>query len=451
MFLAYLLLIVIATPFSVPWPVRISFWIFSLILFWIIALPERSEIKDGWPEIKWQWLILPIALILISRLLPFFRWGEFPLGADAAVYIENYTWPASAFYGAQIVINLLLGLTIYLITKEYFGQPTAFLAFMIFSLSEAQFLNYWLVYSKTTAAIILSLAAFYFLEKKSWLAIPTGWAVIIIHPLTFLPFAAAAILRSVNVSTIIILLSGLAIGWEQLFGYLYYSQKYLGGAFDPGLEPGLLGHFVEPAFYQNFLALSYLPLAIMGLIRLADQKKFNYLFFYTVINFFLIFLRFTFHHRFLIHLDVMMIILAAWILKDLLAGWWKINGGRLAAGAIFIFLAANIFYQSWQMEPLINSQELAVIKNFSTTESNSLVAATDPLYFSVLTTFSGRPTINLEQINQQESKLPIYFYIGRRTADHSQIIHSLGLLLGPERKIIKLSEINGEIYKTAPR
>ena len=366
--LGYILLVWLSTPATLNWQSKLIFWSFSLFLYWLVGLDYQ---KNNF-VINRHWLWLPALLLVLTRLLPFFHWGEFPLAADAGVYIATFKpyVPIPVIYAFYILLNLSLGFGIYHIAKKYFDEKTAFFSLLIFSLSLSQFLTYWVFYAKMTVALLFSFLSIYLLEKKSWWAIPASVLIGYFHPLTLLPFLLAILLFSVfkkekrkflAVNFISILGISFIINWGDFLGYLYYTEKYLTGNYFKGISEVLAGNFVQIDFYQNFLALIYLPFALLGFIRLIYNKKYDFLFFYALINFSLIYLNFIFHNRFIILLDIVFIILAGEVLLSFLKIVWINTSAKLVSFLIFIILSINLAYQSWITEPLINKKELEEI------------------------------------------------------------------------------------------
>ncbi len=376
---------------------------------------KECEIK-----INKSWLWLPFSILVLSRLIPFFRWGEFPLAADAGVYIENFRPYVSipVIYTIHILLNLLAGFGIYEVTKKYFNEKAAFFSLLIFSLSISQFLVYWVFYAKMTAAIALTLFAANLIQKKSWQLIPIAILIGFFHPLTLLPFLLTILLFSIFeknrffllVSFFSVLVSSFFINWDKFWGYVYYAEKYLRGDYARGISEILAGNFVQLDFYQNFLALIYLPFAILGFIRLVYNKKFTFLFYYALVNFSFVYLNFIFHNRFIILLDIIFIILAGEVLLNFLQIFWTNKLMRIIFTIILVVLIGNIAYQSWVMEPIINNKELEEIKLFSKTENGIPVASSDTRYIHVLKGYGGHPIVNLEEISNKE----VYIYMGRR-------------------------------------
>ncbi len=442
MFLAYLLLIVLATPFSASWPVKIVFWGFSLFLYWILTADLGFRIYDL--RFNRWWLLLPLAILITSRLLPFFHWGDFPLGADAAIYLKDYFLPPLIIYSLYLVSNFLLAAAVYFLVKKNYGREAAFFSLLIFSLSLSQFLFYWAFLPKMMLGAIFTLIAFYFLKDKPWLAAGAIALTGIVHPPAFLPLFITTVFFLPLKALLALILVLLARG-QELLSALYYSEQYLRGA--PETAFLFSGQFVDFDFYAGLLGLLYIPFAAIAVTRMIQSKKITPLVLYFLICLILIFTNFLFHNRFIILFDLAAIILAGPILKDFVLWLWQSRLGKLAVVIVIVIVTANAFYQSWLTEPLINSQELTEIKSLAKLDPEAMIVAGDNLYYSVLYGFSSHKVITSGELNGLSAKIPAYIYLGRRTKDKEKVIHRLELLLSQNNKIIKVSEKNEALYR----
>jgi hypothetical protein len=160
--------------------------------------------------------------------------------------------------------------------------------------------------------------------------------------------------------------------------------------FGPGAGAGT---FLNFDFYRQIITF-YLPFAILGLIYLIKKRQFNYLFFYFILNFAIIYFNLIFHNRFIIHLDIIVVILSGIALSNILYKIWPNLFGKiavviLATGALYIF---SIFFQA--AKPLINNEELAEIKSLSIiTEKNNFVIVANSYYSPWVYGYSERKTI----------------------------------------------------------
>jgi len=436
LFLIYLALIVLATPFQSDWWIKISFWFFSLFLFWLASSRSFNPLgifygrEPGSPN-RW-WLLLPIVILVITRLLPFLKWGEFPLGYDTGIYLKSFEscfvkasnggclgspfsffsnllllvgWPSGALVSVfYVFLNIFAGFAVYLAAKAYFNQRAAFFAFLLFAVSSSQFLAFRSLHWIMMVAIGLTFMAFYLLKKQSWLVIPVAGFMGAIHPLSFLPFGLALLARFITGPKrrltfffgLVILLVACSLAGQLFLSLLPYYTKGFGLASNQPayMAPELTGQFVNFDLYRN-LILIYLPFAILGLVKLIAQKRFNILFFYFLFNFAIIYFHLIFHQRFIILLDLVAIVLAGDILADFTNRffswrWW----GKAILGLLLIAGVFMAFYSAWQFQPLVYPDELAEIKSLArVTEPNALVMTVSSYYSPWVYGFGQRKTI----------------------------------------------------------
>ena len=172
-----------------------------IIALFGIFLTKNSFVENQNPNNKILNLLFwfSILIILLTRLIPYFLNGfEFPLGYDAGMYkyaIEHGLQKRDMWVlgGVEpgflylfhflnlflstnflliylfIIINLVLGLSIYFFSKEYFNREIAVFSILIYSLSLAQFNVFTLLYIKNIIGIGLILVSFIFIRRKKYL------------------------------------------------------------------------------------------------------------------------------------------------------------------------------------------------------------------------------------------------------------------------------------------
>lgn len=185
--------------------------------------------------------LLSIAVITLTRLLPFVRWGEAPLGYDTGFYIQHAIrylegtlpdyggpyfpvfWglplrlgipPEIVVHASAFVAQLALAFACYLLGRtlikgrgEIAGAVEAggLAALVLFSLSVTQFLGYWWMFLRqemATAFLLLALAAF--LRRRVGWAILAGGFGAAVHPATFLPLGLTLF--------VVLVVSGIRVG-----------------------------------------------------------------------------------------------------------------------------------------------------------------------------------------------------------------------------------------------
>ena len=312
-------------------------------------------------------------------------------------------------HGFLIIFNILLGLSLYTAAKSLFrNQIIALSALLIFVLSIAQYEAYIWMFYRMMISVMLFMVTTALISRQSWLAIVTGGFAGALHPATFLVFGitygvytivsiifrifqkysfspnqlstANGQLSHVLKHLRLIIFTGLGIlalamlvNWHELYGYLPYitERKLQLANFEPFLSTELTG------LYLNFTAfrlstLFYTPLALLGFWIILKRVKVwlntehvNGLFFilsFFVVTFILIVAGVVFYQRYLIILDLLIIIFAGVALAQLIEYF---KDSKLGCVMLMIFVAGFsgvILYYSWTREPWIPPDELQELK-----------------------------------------------------------------------------------------
>ena len=290
------------------------------------------------------------------------------------------------------------------------------------------------------------LMAFYLLAKRSWLVIPLAGFLGGLHRPTFLIFGLAMAVHFLfNKEKKYHLIAGVGIlalafslyihNPQAIFQFLPLDLQGLVKIFGPGAGAGT---FFDFNFYRQIITF-YLPFALLGLIYLLKTRQLNYLFFYFVLNFIIVYFNFIFHKRFIIHLDIIIIILAGVGVKFFVS---KFLSNKIGKVGILIFLlgALYVFGASVKnIKPLISNQELEEIRSLAQiTEQEAFVMAISSYYSPWIYGYSQRRTIapglfeynkwdlmtwqtfwttdNLELRHQllDQYERPVYVFIGDR-------------------------------------
>lgn len=230
-FVTYAALIAVVTPPMVSWAIRIAFYAFAASVFTIVwgrlrgPLAPHHVLTTTERRCFRVLLVLAGATLLLSRILPFLRYGEAPLGYDTGFYLSTMDgsiqgiltgvghrniraliWFPMAWLGISKIVYLhsLYVLTQFLIAGAFYafvrtipalprlayGATAAFL----FATSIPQFFAYWWMYYQTELAIAFLLATLALLHRRSFLAFLTGGLGAALHPATSLPFAIALVI-----------------------------------------------------------------------------------------------------------------------------------------------------------------------------------------------------------------------------------------------------------------
>src|SRR5574342_1039188 len=191
----------------------LHFELFAAFVAVIGAFTLKADVKDK--EIKWL-IWISVLIITLLRIIPYLH-TNIPLGYDAAFYtvaidqyanvhVENwfFKWsPPGLFmlttifktFGVQtetiltagvILLEILLGLMIYITAAEIFNKKTAAFALLLYSVSLAQYVTFQLMYLKNIMGMILILTAILFAHKKQYvLTFLTGAFLAAVHRPSF--------------------------------------------------------------------------------------------------------------------------------------------------------------------------------------------------------------------------------------------------------------------------
>ncbi len=455
----------------------LHFEIFALLL----AVLAIFLFKDNKSFKLNKWLILiPLFLILFLRIIPYVN-NDIPLGYDTGIYkniMETYkdnlpnipefqldTWVrANHEHGLfvftdvlyligfntntiltyfLIFLELLLGLTIYITTKKFFNKNTAIIALFLYALSITQFKTFEYMYYKNILGLIFLLTAFFFLKSKKYVPfIISGIFLAVLHRPTFLVFLLSYFVYSIlNLKAWKSnLISGLSIAVLAFPFYMHRLNEMIISNVEPLIEANIgAGTFISFFQYQFFI-LAYLPFAFLGAFYLIKKKDYNVLLIWFIINFVIVFFKIIFYNRFIIHLDIVMIILASLGIVFLIENKKLI--GTLCISILLISSFFIVLNDSLTIKPLIDNEEMNSIQSLSKTEENSFAMSTTSYYSPWILGYSGRKTIapglfDYDQWTREEWNIfynttdkkliismfsnytaPIYLYVGKYQTDY---------------------------------
>jgi len=377
-----------------------------------------------------------------------------------------------------ILFNVLLGFAIYLTTKEYFNKTCAIIALFVYAFSIIQFKVFEFMYYRNILGITIALFALYFLKKgrKYDLIAFSILGIILagIHKPTFYLFGLSYFLYSFtspikigknektkyeikllakNVIIGIIILAGASLFYLGNFSTQITSliEPILIGFVNTGESPGTFISF----FQYQFATLIYLPFALIGFIYLIRKRQFNMLFFWTLISALIVYFQFFFFNRFIIFLDVGLIILSSVGVFSIINHRKKLN--YIIVTILAVCLIFSSFSYTLNSKSSLNKSEFNTINKLSDfADENSYVMTTSSLYSPWIQGYSDRKTIapglfdydihnKSEWVNfwastnqsekiefisdyKKEYNSTIYIFIGEKQGDNLQNIGCIMLL-----------------------
>jgi len=409
----------------------LHFEIFAIVIsvLGVFIISQKKAEKPTSKKLHYAIFITAFLLILAFRTIPYIN-NSVPLGYDAGIYkyaIEQFSekgfsaeqWikvelsPAflyitfflNLFFSSEFIItwlfiifNLILGITIYFTAKEYFNEKTALIAFLFYALSSVQFKVFSFLYYKTILAIILMLWAFYFLKKEKRIlfiafAALTGAMHLQTFFILFISYLAFSVYNYKNwKSSLTNSIAILALASISYIGFFRYAvlpliQPLAESFVSPGKTPGTFISF----FSYIFLILPILPFSIIGFLALAKRKQFNIVFFWALINIIIVLCQFFFYNRFIIQLDIILIMLSAFGFSILIKE--KKKFGCIILVFMLVALAFSTFNESKNAHSLMSKAELDFIKTLEQTEENASIIVLSKEYSPWILAYSKRKTI----------------------------------------------------------
>ena len=368
---------------------------------------KKLEVKKGW---HYSIFILAILFVIVLRVMPYIG-NDIPLGYDTGLYkyaiehgLENRDlWvlqgvePGFLYFMEFIKIlfninfilkwlfigfNVILGLSIYFFAREYWNKNSALISLMLYAVSVVQFKTFWYMYYKNIIGLSLMLFAFYFLtryernkEKKNIVAFIVIAGVLggihrptfYIFGLSYFVYAFAKPYRKIGYNwneLKLNILSGVLI---LIIAFSFYIGDFIvsitsvlpwvaHGFISPGESPGTFISF----FQYQFSVLPYLPFAILGLVYLWKNDRSSILFIWTAINLIIVYFQFFFFNRFIIHLDIALLILAGISFDTFLER--RKRWGIFIILVLLVSAGILIFSESLNSRPLISEEGLRLIE-----------------------------------------------------------------------------------------
>ena len=400
-------------------------------------LDKESKLNN---KLHFTLILIAIILILAFRIIPYIN-NSIPIGYDAGIYkygIESFkengfqaqdwikasmsplflylTFILSYLFSSQAILTwlfilscLILGITIYFFTKEYFGEREAIISFLIYSVSIIQFKVFEFLYYKNILALIFLFLAliFYKREKRALFIIfsvltgamhlPTFY----IFALSFLIYTFISPIKNNNKKYNFKLmrdniLNGLMIIILTLVCYFGFIKQAILPLISPVassfINPGTASGTFLSFFQYQFLTLAYLPFSILGLFFLIKSRKFNLLFFLTLVTASIVYFQLFFFNRFIIHLDIFLIILASLGFSIITENKKKL--GTLILALMLLSSAYLVYNESINTKPGITQSQLdLLIQQITITEQNSSIISISSQYSPYVLAYSGRKTI----------------------------------------------------------
>lgn len=236
------------------------------------------------------------------------------------VHITAGTSSLQFMYYMFPLISAFLVFPVFLVTRNLFGQRAGLIAAVLYAVSFTQFDMFAWFYFKNAFGLMFLLFAIYGLEKRKYGFMALMFAALgIFHQPEFLLFALVLIPYFLThrrkgiiyacIGTALIMLPFLISRWDETWSALTGLASTATTNIETGAGMGG-GTFFGFTTYTA-VALAYIPFALMGVFYLILKRNWNSLFFYFVINMVIVAFELFFFNRFIIPLDIVVVILAA--------------------------------------------------------------------------------------------------------------------------------------------
>jgi len=370
-----------------------------------------------------------------------------------------------------IFFDIMLVVGLYVSGKKFFGQKAGLIAAFFCSISYVQFGAFYYFYFKNIVALFLVLISSYFFKSGKYVPLILVGAVLgSIHRPTFLIFALvylSLLARQLFSSgrIFLVFIRNFSIGLLILaLAFVFYipthlsALNYLEWFLNPNLDiiapntgtnPPLLeqeggmtfeksigsGTFISISDYY-LVSMFYLPLAFSGLLFAMRNRNFNFFILWGIITFLIVYSKLFFFKRFILHLDIALVLLAGF------GFYYLIRYNKFFGVLILVLLASSAFYVTYQVtahtEPLIDEEELSYISELQKVNEDAYVMTIHNFYSPWVVGYSGKKTIapglfeydkwNYTQWKKfwsnsdpevtsemlKEYDKPIYIYIGKK-------------------------------------
>jgi len=404
-----------------------------IIILLIIKLNSINFKLKNKRFINFYFILFPILILIISRLILISN-SSFSLGYDSGLYkylfeesffklqegnFSNISWITLMYLpGASILSSILLNLgytstflityflifldllllfNIYIISKHYFSRDVAILSSFLYSISIVAFQVFWYDYYKNIIGIILILQLFYLLEKqKYFLSSIVGGFLGGLHRPSFVIFSITYFFNWFEKKRKELFIVGIIIILLSLSFYINNFYELFVKIFIK-ITKSLTTNVSSGSFisFKVFLEESLLLILffIIGLVYSIKNQKYNYLFIWLILNFFIISFNFFFYNRMLIFLNIVFIIysgLGLSIIFEFLNCYQK----YIYILLLFLIGSFSLFTISFNSTPLISKAEFNSINWIKeNTPINAKIFYNNKYYLPWLIGWSNRTVI----------------------------------------------------------
>lgn len=463
----FMVLLTLATYEAMPLLFQVPFLLYALFIYLVLAqgpTNENNHESSLWltPE-RYALIVLGASVFFMSlRILPFLRFGEAPLGYDTGFYWRYFTlvtpagtslktlgtsniaytpWfiayhlgisPLVAIHALHLLHQALTLGALYFLARSLpvskrQRETIGVIVLILAAVSINQYMGYWWMFYKQSAALPFLLFALGFFLRGQWIALPLAAVGAAVHLQTAIPFSIALALylairivwqlsrtRRIDRETFWLTISaiigaGLILSLktkEDIANYFEFIFRYKGLATTGALweVEHRKGLFI-PFATMRLNSLFYLPFATLGflqqlkLFRSAATEGRMLLFpILVAVLLALSSAPVLYQHRNLIALDSMVLLLAAPVLLTFLIrirqyAMSQLWLGLLGIGAL-LFSAGVILNHPPQFTTSEAAELTAVMEMVGSQRPYVYTMATDAMYTPWVYAYTGfEPTI----------------------------------------------------------
>ena len=371
-------------------------FVFNFVLLALVLGLFGFSLKKGKKVEVPVWLFyIAIGFSLFVRIIPYL-WNKVPLGYDPGFYKYLFENPFSGEWIKQgypllfsivmnilervfgswfllipffVILSTLTIVVLFFVVRKLFGKNVAVISSLLFMISIAQFQTFWWNYYKNVIGIMLLLISFlYFDEKFNWKLVLIGGLIAGFHRPAFFIFGLTYLVYVFSgkrknyifgiTNGLMIIILAVLFNIDRVFTYLVpgliYSVK---GIVELG---GGAGTFFDVGTYFYY-SIALVPFAIIGFIH--NFKRNKQLSIAFIITTLVVLLGLFFHNRFIIYLDIFVIIYAALGFYSLIQN--KELYGKIITFGFIILFGYFMLVHAFDSKPLISSEEFEEIKGIS--------------------------------------------------------------------------------------
>lgn len=452
---------------------------------------------------KWLWWC-GFVLLVAMRIYPFFL-SSAPLGYDTGIYLQAFEvsrdalpdYVSQLFLGIPLLTNVLflfgfssfhlisgfyvffsvfLGLMIHVLATSIWGERKALGVFLLFVVSLTQWQAFSFMLYKNIIGLSLLILAFLLVYRRSLLVLPVVFFLALLQPPDFFlwslsmvvyflwsvwkieerRFLVSLFLFGVFGGVVLLFFDGRV--WESGFLLL---KDYLSGA--EGLQPSMRNGIFIPLEQYLSTSLWYLGFAGIAVANSWRASGVRVLLCFTAVALCWVLSRALFYERFLIELDLMLIVFAGSLAVPLFDALWKSISGKLTVFVFSLSLLANLFFGVFLYKPWMSDTELVQIRGLcSSVPTGAYVMVIDSVYGPWVSAFSCHDTIipgmgdfnrwnydewklfwahqdlkRIRELMQRYADREVYVYVGERQVQ---------LVLDP----LLFQEVGNRIWKWVP-